>query len=195
MPAFGVVVFERRHAGGMADQLTDTFSRFYLVVSGHARWQSGSRRYLLGPDTLCHIPAGQASSQETLPNEPVTVYAIRYRPDLLSAGVSGQFSALGMLPLDLGSTNSNQGGVVRSTFQEMLFEQDASQEGWELILQSRLIDLAVRALRMLRRQRRDDLPVFEPGSDSTDRVARYALRLKSRFYRQEKLSEAARSSD
>jgi len=85
--------------------------------------------------------------------------------------------------------------VVRSTFQEMLFEQDASQEGWELILQSRLIDLAVRALRMLRRQRRDDLPVFEPGSDSTDRVARYALRLKSRFYRQEKLSEAARSSD
>ena len=193
MPASGVVVFESRHAAGLSDQRSDPYARCCLVVSGHARWESGARRYLLGPDTLCHIPADQAFRQETLPNDPVTVYVIRYRPDLLSAGIAGQFSALGMFPLNLGSPNSNQARVVRSIFQEMLFEQDACQEGWELILQSRLIDLAVRALRMVRRRGRDDLPVFEPGSDSTDRVARYALRLKSRFYRQETLSEAAQA--
>jgi hypothetical protein len=54
----GLAVFESRQAAGLADQLTDSYSRFYLVVSGHARWESGSRRYLLGPDTLCHIPPG-----------------------------------------------------------------------------------------------------------------------------------------
>jgi AraC-like DNA-binding protein len=194
VPACGLVVFESRHEVRLSGPLTDSFARFYLVVSGHARWESGSRRYMLGPDTLCHIPAGLASRQETLPNDPVSVYIIRYRPDLLSAAVGSQFSAMGMLPLDLGSTHSNQANVVRSIFQEMLFEQDAGQEGWELILQSRLIDLAVRALRMVRRRGRDDLPAFEPGSDSTDRVARYALRLKSRFYRQETLSEAARAA-
>ncbi len=186
-------MFERRRSAGFSAEPTDRYSRFCLVVSGHARCESGSRRYLLGPDTLCHIPAGQAARQEIRPNDPVTVYVIRYRPDLLAPVVGGPLSALGVLPLELGSANTNQARVVRSIFQEMLFEQDAGQEGWELVLQSRLIDLAVRTLRLVRRRGPDDLPVFEPGSDSTDRVARYALRLKSRFYRQESLSEAARA--
>ena len=98
-----------------------------------------------------------------------------------------------MLPLDLGSANTNQAHVVRSVFLEMIFEQDSAQEGWGMILHSRLIDLAVRTLRLARRQGQKDLPVFEPGNASTERVAHYALRLKSRFYRQETLAEAARS--
>ncbi len=98
-----------------------------------------------------------------------------------------------MVPLDLGSTASNQARVVRSVFQEMLFEQDARHEGWETVLHSRLMDLAVRVLRLVNRRGGSEPPVFELGSDSTDRVARYVMRLKSLFFRQETIVEAARS--
>ncbi len=192
VPACGLVVFEKRRAAGLSADLADRDSRFSLVLSGQARCESGDRRYVLGPDTLCHVPAGKVVRHEILPHDPVTVYVIRYRPELLSA-VGGPLNALGVLPLELGSAKTNQVRVVRSIFQEMLFEQDSSQEGWELILHSRLIDLAVRTLRFVRRRGPDHFPGFEPGNDSTDRVARYALRLKSRFYQQESLSEAARS--
>ena len=60
-------------------------------------------------------------------------------------------------------------------------------------LQSRLMDVAVRTLRLARRKGGKGMPAFEPGSDSTDRVARYALRLKSQFFRQETMAVAARS--
>src|ERR1035441_1577086 len=69
--------------------------------------------------------------------------------------------------------------------------QSACQESWEMMLRSRLIDLAIRTLRLVRRRGRNYLPAFESGSDSTERVARYAMSLKSRFFRQETLGEAA----
>jgi AraC-like DNA-binding protein len=118
---------------------------------------------------------------------------IRYQPTLLSTAIGGQLLSFGMLPIDLTATNVNQARVVRSIFQEMLFEQDARQEAWEELLHSRLIDLGVRTLRLARRRGSKDLLVFEPGSDSTDRVARYALELKSQFFRQETIAKAARS--
>lgn len=148
---------------------------------------------MLGPVTLCHVPAGLAVRQEIASKEDVLSYVIRYRSDQLSAALGNQLAALGLVPLDLSSTTFNQAHVVRSIFQEMLFEQESRQEGWEMILRSRLIDLAVRTLRLARRRSGKDLPAFEPGSDSTDRVARYALRLKSQFFRQETMVEAARS--
>jgi AraC-like DNA-binding protein len=148
---------------------------------------------MLGPDTVCHIPAGLRYCQETLPSSPFLAYAIHYRPELLPPGIGSQLAALGVVPLDLGSTTSNQAQVVRSVFQEMLFEQDARQEGWEAILLSRLMDLAVRVLRLVNRRGGSGPPVFEPGNDSIDRVARYSVRLRSRFFRQETMVEAARS--
>ncbi|EEF63027.1 beta-N-acetylglucosaminidase domain-containing protein [Pedosphaera parvula] len=193
IPASGLLVFESHHAPGFSGQAKDTSSKFHLVIAGHSRWEGGGRRYFLGPDTLIHIPAGQAYSQADLPNDPVTVYGVHYRTELLSAALSSQLTALGMLSIDLGSANVNQARVVRSIFQEMLFEQGAGQEGWEMMLQSRLIDLAVRTLRLARRRGRNDLPAFEPGNDSTERVARYALRLKSRFFRQETIEEASKA--
>ena len=39
---------------------------------------------MLGPDTVCHIPAGLKYGQETLPNNPLLAYAIHYRPELLA---------------------------------------------------------------------------------------------------------------
>jgi AraC-like DNA-binding protein len=73
----------------------------------------------------------------------------------------------------------------------MLFEQESRQEGWEFVLQSRLLDLGVRMVRLTRRRGRKDFPAFEPGSNSTDRVARYALQLKSQFFQQETIADAA----
>ena len=115
----------------------------------------------------------------------MTVYCVHYRTDLLSPALNSQLIALGMLRLDLTTVNVSQSRVFRSGFQEMLFEQSACQEGWEMLLRSRLIDLAVRTLRLARRRGRNDLPAFEQGNDSTERVARYALGLKSHFFRQE----------
>ncbi len=189
----GVVVLESRQSPGSSEQPKDVFARFFLVVSGKASWECGQRRYLLGPVTLCHVPAGLAVQQQTINKEEVLAYVIRYRPELLSPALGSQLAALGLVPLDLGYTTVNQARVVRSIFQEMLFEQESRQEGWEVILHSRLMDVAVRTLRLARRKGGRSLPVFEPGSDSTDRVARYALRLKSQFFRQETMVEAARS--
>jgi AraC-like DNA-binding protein len=188
-----VVVIESRQSPGSPDQLKDDCPRFFLVVSGQARWECEQRRYMLSPVTLCHVPAGLAVRQDVASKEDVLSYVIRYRPDQLSAALGNQLAALGLVPLDLSSTTFNQAHVVRSIFQEMLFEQESRQEGWEMILRSRLMDLAVRTLRLARRKGGNDLPGFEPGSDSTDRVALYALRLKSQFFRQQNMAEAAAS--
>jgi AraC-like DNA-binding protein len=193
IPACGLVVSESQQGPGRSDEREEACSKFILVLSGQARWECGGRRHMLGPDTICHLPAGLKYSQETLPSSPFLAYTIRYRPELLSTGIGSQLAALGMVPLDLGNTTSNQVRVVRSIFQEMLFEQAARQEGWEAILHSRLMDLAVRVLRLVNRRGGSEPPVFEPGSDSTDRVARYSARLRSRFFRQETIVEAARS--
>jgi AraC-like DNA-binding protein len=193
IPSCGLVVSESRQAPGRSDEIEEAGSKFLLVVSGQARWECGARRHMLGPDTVCHIPAGLRYCQETLPSAPFLAYTIHYRPELLSPGIGSQLAALGMVPIDLGSTTSNQARVVRSIFQEMLFEQNARQEGWEAVLHSRLIDLAVRVLRLARRRGGSEPPVFEPGSESIDRVARYAVRVRSQFFRQETIVEAARS--
>jgi len=188
-----ISVFSGRPSSALSVEGDNACSKFLLVVTGHARWEGGGRRYLLGPDTLLHVPAGQAPRHEDLPNDPVMFYVLQYRPELLAPELRDKLAAVGILPLDLASAGINQARVVRSIFQEMLFEEDAAQESWEMVLQSRLIDLAVRALRLAHRRCRYDVPVFEPGNESTDRVARYAVHLKSRFYRQESLEEAARA--
>jgi AraC-like DNA-binding protein len=191
IPACGLIVSENRHAVGFSGELRNASSRFYLVIAGHSRWEGGGRSFLLGPDTLVHVPGGQTHHQSDLPDDPVTVYCAHYRAELLSPALNSQLSALGMFSLDLTMVNASQSRVFRSIFQEMLFEQAAGQESWEIILRCRLMDLAVRTLRLVRRRGRNDLPAFEPGSGSTERVARYALGLKSRFFRQETISEAA----
>jgi AraC-like DNA-binding protein len=193
IPSCGMVVSEIRGAPGRSSEREDAYPKFFLVVSGQARWECAGRRYMLGPDTVCHIPAGLKYCQETLPSSPFLAYAIHYRLDLLAPGVGSQLAALGMVPLNLGSTTSNQAKVVRSIFQEMLFEQNARQEGWEAILHSRLIDLAVRVVRLVNRRGGSEPPVFEQGSESIERVARYVVRVTSQFFRQETIVEAARS--
>jgi AraC-like DNA-binding protein len=191
IPPCGLVVSESRRAAGFSREFRESSSKFYLIVAGHSRWEGSGRSYFLGPDTLFHIPTGQTCRQSDLPDDPVTVYCVHYQPSLLSAALNSQLLTQGMLSLDLTTVNVQQARVFRSIFQEMLFEQDARQDCWEMMLRSRLIDLSVRTLRLARRRSRYDLPAFEQGSDSAERVARYALSLKSRFFRQETISEAA----
>lgn len=193
LPPGGVRVVENRHADGAGTEKAEPYPKFALVIAGQARWEGGGRTQRLGPDALLHIPAGVRHRQVDNPDGPVMVYAIHYRPELLSAALREPLGALGMFSLDLRSANINRARAVRALFQEMLFEQDARQEGWEMVLQARLIDLAVRTLRLARRHSRPEPPLFEAGNDSLDRVAQYALRLKSHFYRAETLSDAARA--
>src|ERR1017187_6807959 len=84
IPACGLIVSESRHAAGFSGELRDASSKFHLVIAGHSRWEGGGRSYFLGPDTLFHIPAGQTYHQSDLPGDPVTVYCVHYRTDLLS---------------------------------------------------------------------------------------------------------------
>ena len=67
----------------------------------------------VGPDTVCHIPSGLKYSQETLPSGPFLAYAIHYQLTLLAPGIGSQLAALGMVPIDLGSTTSNQTRLYR----------------------------------------------------------------------------------
>ena len=121
MPRSGLVVFESRHAPGFFGELKDEYAKFHLVIAGRARWESHGQPYSVGPDTLFHIAAGVPHRQRNLPGEPVTLYAIHYRPDLLAPALADDLSRLGMLPLDLSSARIDQARPVRSLFQEMLF--------------------------------------------------------------------------
>ena len=193
LPEFGVVVDESRHAPGFRGELTDQYAKFHLVIAGRARWESGTQRFDILPNTLFHIAAGVPQRQQDLPNAPVTLYFIHYRPTLLSPWLNGELSRRGMLPMNLDSVQIDRSHLVRSLFQQMLFEQEAKLPGWETILVSRLMELAVVTARLSQRQTDVKLPVFERGNDSAERVANYALRLKSEFYRPGSLEEAAQS--
>lgn len=192
MPDHGVVVLESRHAPGFVGHLKDEYAKFHLVIAGHAQWWHGDNKYMLGPNTLFHIAAQVEHRQQDLPEEPVTLYAIHYRPELLSTEIARDLSRVGMLRLDLRSAQVSQSQQVRSTFQEMLFEQGNRQTGWEMVLRARLMDLAVLTVRLMQRLRSSE-PVFQRGNQSAERVANYAVGLKSRFFQSESLAEAARS--
>ena len=104
----GVAVIESRQAPGRVDYPKDNYSRFFLVISGTARWQCCERRYLLGPEMLCHVPAGLACQQEIMPDQDVLAYVLCYQPEILSPALAKQLAALGMVQFDLGTATVNQ---------------------------------------------------------------------------------------
>jgi AraC-like DNA-binding protein len=194
IPVWGVVVYESRHAPGFVGQLRDDFSKFLLVIAGRARWAGSSRVFNLHTNSLIHIPAGVPHTQEDLPNDPVTLYAIHYRDEILPSPITRALSEAGILHWNLDGSARPLARPFRSDFQEMLFEQATRREGWELVLRSCLGQMAVRALRMHLRRTSQSEPLFEKGRDSAQRVATYISKLESRFYRQQTLDEAARAT-
>lgn len=180
-----------RGAPGNSGPLQEGRPRFFFFLAGDVCWEFAQRRRRLGPLTLCHLPANTAVLQQASPAQELLVYVIRYRPELLSPALRRPLDALGVATIDLGAAAVSQERAVRSLFEEMWFEQESQPEEWRTVLQARLLELAVRTLRLARRSRE---PVLERGGDSADRVARYALRLRTRFFLRETLAEAARSA-
>jgi AraC family L-rhamnose operon regulatory protein RhaS len=189
MPDWGLVVFEARHAPGFFGELKDSYAKFHLVIAGRALWESEGREYTLAGDTLFHIAPQVPQRQRDLPGQPVTLYAIHYRPELLRPEIARELFVPGMLPLDLRGSGMDRARQIRSLVQEMLFEQQAQRLGWEALLISRLTDLAVLTLRW---SRGEGIQV-DLGNESAARVASYAVRLKSEFYTSVSLDAAARS--
>ncbi|MGD0744056.1 MAG: AraC family transcriptional regulator [Verrucomicrobiota bacterium] len=193
LPEHGLVVFESRHGPGFFGELKNSYSKFHLVIHGRAYWDVAGRRYATMPGMLFHIAAGVPHRIRDVPLAPVTNYVVHYQPHLLDKELTERLAAPpGIVLLNLRRPDLHQAAPIRSLFREMLFESDARQLGWKVILKSRLIDLAVRTLRIAERQNRRTL-VFKAGSDSMERVAHYALHLKSRLFRPETLADAAKS--
>lgn len=189
MPECGIVVFESRHGSGFVGELNDSYAKFHLLVSGGARWEGESRKYMVTADTLFHIAACVPHRQQDHPGDPVTLYAIHYRPALLRPELYAELAARRMLPLNLHGVRRDQGRQVRAIVQSMLFEQEARRIGWEALLVSRVTDLAVMAVRF---SQGSEIAI-EGSNESMARVASYAMRLKTEFDAVESLDEAARS--
>lgn len=193
MPEDGLVVFESRHGPGFFGELKDPYSKFHLVIRGQAQWDVAGRSYATAPDVLFHIAAGVPHRIRDVPHDPVSNYVIHYQPQLLDKELTERLGAPpGIVLLNLASPDLHQAAPIRSLFREMLFESDAQQPGWKVLLKSRLIELAVRTLRMAERQNQHTM-FFKAGSDSMERVGQYALRLKSCFFRSQTLADAAKS--
>jgi AraC-like DNA-binding protein len=191
VPEFGLAVFESRHAPGFSGSLKDDFSKFLLVIGGKAKWQADSQETLVTSDSLVHIPAGLAHRQQDNVNEPVILYAIHYRSHLLPEFLQKELTNHGLMHWNLSAYAPLLARAVRSDFQEMLFEQGSRRQGWEWVLCSRLVELAVRAVRICHQDQEGRQPVFIKGIESAERVARYAVALQTRFYQHQSLDEAA----
>jgi AraC-like DNA-binding protein len=189
MPEYGLVVFESRHAPGFFGELKDTYAKFHLLIAGRALWESEGHEYSVAADTLFHIAAHVPHRQRDLSGDPVTLYAIHYRPELLRPELTQALSAVGMLPVNLRGARLDPGRQIRALVQEMMFEQEARRFGWQALMLSRLTDLAVTMLRLLRGS---EITV-DRSNESSARVASYAMRLKNEFYTNVSLDDAARS--
>ena len=191
LPDFGVVVFESRHGPGFVGELNDPFSKFLLIIAGRAKWSAGDQQTIVASDSLAHIPAGLSHFQQDNPHEPVVLYAIHYRPDVLPAALHDELLKGGLLHWNLSSYLPLLARAVRSDFQEMLFEQGSQRKAWQSVLCSRLVELAVRAIRISSQDKDGRQPLFIKGTDSAERVARYTLQLQTRFYEHQTLDQAA----
>lgn len=189
MPDWGLVVFEARHAPGFFGEMTDPYAKFHLAIAGRALWEGNGRKFTVETDTLFHIAPQVPHRQRDFPGQPVTLYAIHYRPELLRPQIARELFLPGMLPLDLDGSGMDRARQIRALVQEMLFEQEARRLGWEALLIARLADLAVLTLRWTRGH---EIKV-DRRSESAARVASYAVRLKSEFYTAVSLDDAARS--
>lgn len=190
MPEWGMVIFEARHAPGFFGEMKDSYAKFHLLIAGRALWEGDSRRYIVSADNLFHIAAEVPHRQRDLQGQPVTLYAIHYRPELLRGELAGELAAAGMLPLDLQGAGTDQARQVRAIVQEMLFEQETQRLGWQGLLVARLTDLAVLALRWTR----GSAVRIDRNAESAARVASYAARLRTEFYTAVSLDDAARSA-
>lgn len=195
IPAHGAVVVESRHAPHFSGELCDAYAKFHLIIAGRAQWEGGGESCVVSPGMLVFISANVPHRQRDLPDEAVTLYFIHVRPELLPAATYATLSRTGMLPIDLQAQPMALHQQVRGLFQQMTFEQDAQRPGWEALVAARVLDLAALTIQLAQRagtatNGKVSAPLDHDGG-SIARVAAYARRQESEFFRQESLEEAA----
>lgn len=190
----GIVVFESRHAPGFASVLRQDFPEFLWIIQGKARVTTDQQSFLIEPNSLVHIAARTHFSYEDAPRQPVTLYSIQYREEMLPDALSRRIDSPPVQHWHLGGSRFPLVRAFRSDYQEMLFEQYGRREGWEIALHARLLDLCLRAVRLSASGAEDPAWLFEKGKNSAERVASYAVRLETQFYEHQTLDDAARST-
>jgi AraC-like DNA-binding protein len=196
IPPHGAVVLESRHAPHFSGELCDDYAKFHLIIAGRAEWERGGSTCVVSPGTLVFISANVLHRQRDLLGEAVTLYFIHVRPDLLPATTYATLTQSGMLPIDLHAHPISVLHQIRGLFQQMIFEQDAQRPGWEALVAARVLDLAALTIQLSQRTSTALTGAAAPtivdsDGDSAARVAAYARRQESQFFRQESLEEAA----
>jgi AraC-like DNA-binding protein/mannose-6-phosphate isomerase-like protein (cupin superfamily) len=194
LPPFGIAVLESWHDSGFRETaLCHDFHKFILAIEGRGQLRTANRTSEMSRDTLFHIPAGITHRIADDSQAPLSLYVACYQPDALSETLvrllSDKIQCWRLADYGLPLVNA-----LRSYFREMLFEQGDRRPGWETILRARLDDLLVRTVRLPRHPQHAEPVLFEPGSESAERVAVYASRLKSEFYLNNTLDEAAQAT-
>ncbi len=193
MPEFGVVVLESRHAANWSGPawFDEDFNKFLFVVSGAVRLRTLKATWDLRPDSLVHVVAHTPHSNADLPAEPVVVYVIHYQAGVLPATLAAALRRQPIMQWNLIASRSNVARAVRQDLQQMLYEQVIRRVGWQALLISILIRMAVRVLRVGERHTSEVSGVSPAAMPSLQRVADYVAGLESGFYRSQSLDEAA----
>ncbi len=193
IPEFGVVAVESRHAVNWSGPswFNEDFNKFLLVVAGGMQLRTPDSKWDLQQDGLVHVAAHAKHAFKDLRGRPVVVYVIHYREKVLPATLVAALRRKSIHHWRMAGSQSNGARLVRQDLQEMLFEQSIRREGWQALLISLLIRLAVRVLRVNERQSKTASAVSPDAASSQLRLANYVAALATDFYRQQSLDEAA----
>ena len=193
IPEFGVVVLESRHAANWSGPacFNEDFNKFLFVVSGAVQLCTPEKTWNLRKDSLVHVTAHTKHTNKDISAEPVVVYVIHYRGEILPAALSTTLSRHAITQWNLIDSRSNVARSVRQDLQQMLYEQVIRREGWQALLISLLLQIGVRVLRVSERQAANTDEESVAVATSLRRVANYVAGLETSFYRQQSLDEAA----
>ena len=196
IPDFGAVVLESRHdpAWSGPPWFNEDFNKFLFVVSGGVWLRTPEQSHRLNQHTLVHVLAHTRHSNTDIPGNPVVVYVIHYREKVMPVPLANALRRQPIMQWNLAGSLASVGRAMRQELQQMLYEQIIRKEGWEAMLISSLIQLGVRALRVLERQNANPLSKDMEASEASEgmrRVADYVAGLATTFYRQQSLDEAS----
>jgi len=196
IPGFGVVVLQSRYspewsAPGWVDE---DFNKFLLLISGSIRLRTRTRQQRIDSPCFVQFSAHTPHFIEDLPEDPVVVYVIHYSPHVLPDSLSKELASVSIRHWNLSGSAMSIAQSIRTKFLEMLFEQSTRRVGWEAMMTSLLLRLAVRAARLGSRQEPEQAQAGLGAAQGTECVVTYLTRLESGFFRNETLESAAQSS-
>lgn len=193
MPAHGVVIAESRHGPLFHGEPREPYVKFHLTLAGEAEWQVDGARHLVSPDMLVFVAPSVPQVQRDRPGRPVSLYFVHARAELLPTTIAQALQAIGMLPIALGDQPGAVRRQVHAWFQELNYEQDVQQPGWQAVQVARVLDLAALILRLAERTSVTTVTLGEGAVDSQQRIAAYVRHQDSHFYLRETLADAARA--